>query len=295
MTIRIRIATLLSLGLLSLANGVHAQPSEPVAPNTAALARQIDGALPQWNDRLLTAKGGADWTRGGNMREIARRLDIAIVDGDKVPEQSKRAALKNGELRFDADRGFVRMVDLDRSWSFARDAQRKAVADDVARRTTLAALERLGIPKAELGKPEMNTQMAVGTKAGARRAEDVMEMYRWIAVPRQVNDVPVLLSDARVVINNDGQLQRMRVTWPVFRVQPEVAMLDRKAVVERALTALGAEGVFDAKEIRAQLVYAPSGDDEATSYVPAIVVSALADPTPVQVVVPVADVKARSD
>ena len=291
MTIRIRVAMLLSVGLLSLASATHAQP----APSTDALARQIEGALPKWDDRVLAAKGGTDWTARSDMREIAKRLDVTLVDADKMPAQSQRAPLKNGELRFDPERGFVRLVDQDRGWKFERDAQRKAVADDVARRTTLAALERLGIPKAEIGELQLNTQMAVGTKAGARKAADVMEMYRWVGVPRRVNDLPVLLSDARVVINNDGQLQRLRVTWPTFRLQAEVALLDRKAVVERALTAFRAEGIDQAKEIRAQLVYAPSGDDEATSFVPAILLSALADPTPVQVVVPVADLAPRSD
>jgi hypothetical protein len=165
-------------------------------------------------------------------------------------------------------------------------------------------------------------------------------MYRLVTVNRQIGNLPVLGSRARVAIAGSGGIQRLRVNWPPFTMPRGLRLRQydavAKEVVKRIMqqdpaSLVGVTGSDLTKFVSAKLAYAPQemtkpyrnrppgkdtekkvdetgpadADDKKQDspvqfgsdrkvyppirYVPVVLVTVAAHPTPYQIVVPLAE------
>ena len=320
------ITTAMIIGLVPLSSAFAANTIVPLAPllttNNLVPAvvrvdpadeikiyarRVLESAIPQFDERMLEAKGAEDWTKGLDFD----RLTNAVGDGsvkltDKLM-QSKRASDETRALKLDPEKGVLRYENHARAWDFKQGPKlTKFETPERAAPIVSKALEALGLPKAEFGDAKLTTQML-------RLSEKVQdptnfgvdyEQYHLISLNRKINGFPVLNSRILASVNNDGLIQRLNVAWAPFKLNPNLKLRSRAEVLDQALEEVLQDDPLHVAEdsnvkITAQLAYANKGinvndgkDETNTgpnSFRPVVVVSVLALPTPYQVIVPLAE------
>lgn len=287
----IAIAAMLAFaGALSLPATWAQQRQTQDAGRRARIAAQLDKALPKWDATLLRAPSGEDWATEQDFPRLAKLFGEKLPDMREVPANARQLPTRDGVLRFDRGRGELRYVNRARAWQFDKLKSQPAVPEGEALKRTQEVARQLRLPQVEFAAPRVDTQVAAGAKAGARDIEERFEMYRLVTIERSVNGVPVLGSRLRTAINHDREVQRLQLRWPKFQLEPNLTMLSRKQVVDRAVERIVTQSADPSAKITAQLVYAPrEGDEESRVFTPAVVISVYDLPTPYQVVVPVAD------
>jgi hypothetical protein len=209
-----------------------------------------------------------------------------------VPAGLQQLQLGETSVRLNPHTGRVRYISGERAWRL--DSIIIAVPPPLpesaqALSVVLAALRQLGVPQDEIGPSAVLTQMAAAGALNAGRVERRFTMYRVVTVARQVNGLPVDESRALASVAAGRGIQRLLTTWPPFRLREGLALRSRREVIEEVLNQIMQQSPPRDLTVRARLVYSPQGpDDEVVSYVPAVVVSVSARPTPYLVVVPVA-------
>lgn len=282
------------LVLLVVALGACASPGDrPYSPDTERSIRErVEKALPQWDERVLRAQERNNWAAGLDYEYLFRAMNDTPVAFERVPPDAVRYSDGTKAVRLEAKKGKLRYVNQTRAWSFERLRDTKAVPPERARAAAMETLGRVKLPADEFGEAQINTQIAAGAPVGERQTRDRFEMYRVVEIPRQINELPVYGSHARVVVANDESIHRLQIAWPAFRLAPSLSLKERRAVIEETVQQILRQGPTGDAEIRAQLAYAAQDqEDDAVRFVPAVIVSVLAPPTPYQLVVPVAEIK----
>lgn len=107
-----------------------------------------------------------------------------------------------------------------------------------------------------------------------------------MVVPRVVNDLPVIGSQALIAMTSQSEVQRLRTQWPAFAMVPGDKLMAREEVLMQAAETLLGQGVLPDSDLRAGLAYAPIGDEQGNAYIPVAVIGAAVEPTPVMISVP---------
>jgi len=266
-----------------------------ITPETKPLtseqvARLVEAALPKWDAGVLNVASKENWAEQITFSGILKSLgDRSTVPKD-LPSGAKQVNIQDNVIaKLDPDLGKVRYANRERGWSLERFAGSKAIAETKARDAAVNVLIKLGLPRDEIAEIEVQTQMAGGGRVGSSKLEELHEMYRFVSVNRQINKLPVYGSTSLIAINNKAQVARLKVNWPAFQMDKELRLREVKPVSIQAVEEILRNLPQSDTSISAQLVYASRGDDEAPSYVPAVVFSVASLPTPYQVVVPVAE------
>jgi hypothetical protein len=253
--------------------------------------RMVEQALPDWGSEVLDAP--ADDNRWAEEITFDKIL-AALGDKDPLPPGLPEGALQVREaeraIRLDPAQGKFRYANRKRSWNFDRDFQKPAFDPAKAEQQVLAVARLLSAPLAQLTEARVDTQMGAGATAGAPRAADTFEMYRLVLLSRQVGDLSVVGSDLRAVLAHDGQVQRMRVSWPSFSLARELQLRERSEVVSEAVQRILDQDPRRDTRVRARLVYTPQEDErKVLHFLPAVQIAVLSLPTPYFVVVPLAE------
>ena len=273
-------------------------PAQEVEPRRLAdrdqLTSQVDALLPQWTEIVLQPRSARDWASATSLESIA----IALADPE-LAAAAKRAIngstlvrTKGSVLRFDPDRGLLSYYNAARSADFRNEIE-PLQSYDRTQELTLEVLRRVGIADAEMHKPIVDTQMTGGGAAGSERLATTMEMYRLVTVGRQVGDIPVLMSSARMAVNSRGEVQRLQIRWPAFSLDRSDRLAARDEVLARAVDELLDQQASADVKLNAVLGYEERSGLGKDGYLPVVLVTATDQPSPfmfsVPVVVPAGD------
>lgn len=258
---------------------------KPELLSTDELKELVAKALPAYDEGILKPYRGSD---------PVGKLDfgqLAEVMGDRftldVPPEVNQADDGIRALRVDAEKASVRYVNRDRSWQFERDAKSRAIDAKEAQNLAIKSLAGLGFSTSEMAKPFVTKQMAAGAQAGAEKPTDVMEMYRYIVVPRALNGFKVSQSGVKLAINNYGDIQRLSADWPQLNLPEGLQLRDREAVIEHALSEIADQHPSPAIILQSEVQYALSTDGEELA--PFMVLNVQDYPSPYQLAIPLAE------
>ncbi len=259
-------------------------PSPEIQKLAAAL---LERALPKWDSRLLTSyETPTDWSGGLSRESVLKLLDdepFAWEGEMKPPPEAERFVDPAKALRFSRQDGFLRYQS--RMRAFSPDWRGKPVPDegDVGKRMG-ALLTDLKFPLGETRGPEYQVQeVALGDESG--ETSERFPVYAFFLLNREVEGIPVEGSTVRAALNARGEVQRLKVAWPAFRVRREARLISREQVVDQALQQVLAQDPTEKMEVASRLVYARSDKGD---YLPAVQVDVMDGETPYRLTVPVA-------
>jgi hypothetical protein len=314
-----------------------AAESELPRMSESQVIAEVRKALPKWDASVLSARDGAKWSAKVGFAEVLKAVGDAPLKAP-APKDTRRVVDAERVLRVFPEQGTVRYVNRSLIWNSEQAG--KLVDGEVALRTAGNALAGLGLPGTELGKQRVDTQGGRDASNTSPADSRTYEMYRLVTVNRQIGNLPVLGSRARVAIAGSGGIQRLRVNWPPFAMPRGLRLRQydavAKEVVKRIMqqdpvSLVGVAGSDLTKFVSARLAYAPQdmakpyrskppgkdtekpvdeagppdADDNkkdspvqfqsdrkaypAVFYLPVVLVTVAAHPTPYQIVVPLAE------
>lgn len=278
------------------------RPDTPPTPKTDSrsgidaqrLTSLIDQALPKWTEQVLTVPDGPDWTASLDFRRVAAAMGDDLFKLNELPPGITDVADKERSIRLMPHEGKVRYLNRSRAWDPAK-GMAKAIEERRAVEVVEKAMSTLGIPMEEAADARVNTQIAAGAPAGSEKIRDQFEMARIVAFPRKIANLPIYNSRVMAAVGNEGIIERFQATWPAFRLKKELALLDRASVIKQIAEQITRQEPAPDVKVQAYLAYAPaSPDDEETQFVPSLIVSVYAKPTPYQLVVPVAQLQKQT-
>ena len=278
------------------------QPETPPTPRTDSrsgidaqrLTSLIDQALPKWTEQVLTVPDGQDWTATLDFRRVAAAMGDDLFKLNELPPGITEVADKERSIRVMPHEGKVRYLNRSRAWDPAKGLA-KAIEERRAVEVVEKAMSTLGIPLEEAADARVNTQIAAGAPAGSEKTRDQFEMARIVTFPRKIASIPIYNSRVMAAVGNEGIIERFQATWPSFRLKKELALLDRASVIKQIAEQITRQEPTADVKVQAYLAYAPaSPDDEETQFVPSIIVSVYAKPTPYQLIVPVAQMQKQT-
>lgn len=272
------------------------EPTRPQRASRERLLEMLRPVTPSWTESVLTPPESRAWAPALTPERMAEVLqDSELMDAiRKAPSGSQRLRTKEGVLRFNADRGELRYVNSGRAADLREPAGALPSVND-AGQLSLRTLAALGLPREQLLEPRVVTQMAGGGRAGSQDMEVRSELYRLVTVQRRFGELPVLVSDARIAVNQRGQIHRVRITWPQLSLEPKMRLVEAPNVLDRAAQVLLEHDVSANAEVRGKLGYVPRDDRDPTVVVPAVLYTVLDSPTPFMFSVPVAEPAENDD
>lgn len=283
--------------ILSLAVCFITTAQELTVADSGQVSESLEKALPDWGERVLQVADGREWIEQLDFESVLKAVGeekILIVIED-VPEEARRLEDEGVLVQLDRVQGKLRFASQERAWSFESEKAQYAVDEATAAEVVLDTLYGLGVPEEELGDLYFATQIVEGGPLKAEEAVEQFEMYRVVSIPRWVGNLPVVTSEIRAAVNNEGLLQRLKVTFPAFKLFPELKLRDREEVRREALVAIMENDPAEDFQISAYLAYASlplfaeAGNENMPSYhFPVVVISVLSSPTPYQIIVAIA-------
>jgi hypothetical protein len=272
-----------------------AQPPRPAAREQ--LTRLVDGALPGWDASILDVPPQPqDWATAtplGRIAEVVADPELA-AEIRNAPNGTRLVRTKGSALRLNPDQGELRYHSRARSVD-PSSAIAPLQPQDRARELALEVFRRLGIPETELGSSTANTQVSGGAPVGTDRIQAITEMYRVVTVSRQIRDLPVFMSSARMAVNPRGEVQRLQIRWPRFSIDRSERVLPREDVLALAVDTLVDQNASTDAKISARLGYEEKSTKGKSEFVPVVLFSVVDPPTPFIFSVPVVAPGANDD
>ena len=280
------ILLLMAVSVVSFSSVLFAQETM----SAKQLKEILDRALPKWSERMLKVQNGKDWTEDLDFPKVFRIMGDDVPKLERIPDDARRVEGDGRIVTIDRSLGMVKYVNRERAWNLERDAKSRPIEKEAAERLVMTVVRDLGIPPDEISEPAVETQVAAGAPIGEKEIKDRFEMYRVVAFKRTIASWPVHDSKLIAAVTNDGRIQRLQAKWPTFRQEPDLKLLSREEVIDRAIRdILEAEPEKDIR-IETHLAYAPFGrDDEEVTYAPSVIIAVYSGSTPYQLVVPVVD------
>jgi hypothetical protein len=238
-------------------------------------AAYIDRLLPEFDASILDAAEGPEWIGGMDPDKV-----VAAVR-DEAPAQ----ILREGPLteafdldhtmviKMDGERGRLRYANLERQFDWGRSPHAAWDRDEslALLRSTLADLS---LPDGEVdfagdcchvetvGGTGFDAADLSGTPFGTHDVEQMVSIYR------KINGLPVFESMIRGGVSNTGEISRLLVQWPAFRLRPGLRLRSRQQVIDEIAAQLQATQGGGQVEVWTYLAYARLGTD----YIPVVVV-----------------------
>ena len=278
------IATLLVLGGSNTASSatqasVDTDIRDGFAPTVEALEsmvrveERILEDLPTIDASLLTPRVTASrWTRDLNLDAVASA--VADVAPEKAHEEAGRILARNEHttVRLDAERGYVRYISRERAYQpgkalLAGFGETKAL--DVAH----MAVAELQVPLDEqAGDITVSEVHMAANEKDATGEPRIYVRETMVVIERSVNGIPVVGSELRTSVTNDGRIARLKLRWPEFQITDNARRLrSSREVVKEAVARVVAQEDRVA-DVESRVVYLPVEG----GFVPALEVSVIA-------------------
>jgi hypothetical protein len=247
----------------------------------------LEGTVPAWDKGLLSEyETPTPWEDNLQYGYLNKLLDetpfdwegstVPPPDADRLTDASKSMRIRraDGAFRYQS-----------RKRVFTPDLKGKGVpGPDLVSRKMQGFLQELGFPLAEAGKPDFQTQeVALGGEDG-RQAER-FPVYSFFLLERQIGGIPVEGSTVRAALNPRGEVQRLKIAWPHFRIRTGAQLRSRERVLEEAFGKILAQDPSYKLQLASRLVYARN---EKGEYLPAAQVDVSDGETPYRLTIPVA-------
>ncbi|HKP96589.1 MAG TPA: hypothetical protein VJ385_12595 [Fibrobacteria bacterium] len=264
-----------------------AKPAEPSPELQKRIREQVAASLPVWDKRLLTSyETAGPWEDNLNYEALNKALGetpfawegrtVPPPDADRLTDDSKSMRIRRAE-------GVFRYHSRKREFSADMKGKPAPSYDQVSRQIG-ALLGDLKFPLAEAGKADVKTQeVAVSNEAG--EVAERFPSYSFFLLNRKVEGIPVEGSTVRAAVNLRGEVQRLKIAWPHFRVRPGAELLSRERVLETALQKVFAQDPTERLTLASRLVYAKT---EKGDFLPAVQVDVNDGETPYRMTIPVA-------
>ncbi|MEM8930608.1 MAG: thrombospondin type 3 repeat-containing protein [Acidobacteriota bacterium] len=294
--------------MLTVGGGVldpsHRGATDPDTPWTldfdamdrAAYRNLVESTLATWDGRLLGTPDGPTWSVGLDAETVANVVDIDTPERDITdgPRTVARDAADTLVVKIDRNEGWTRFIHRGRLFDF--DASSHSAWDEgEAGEQVLDALLALGVPRDEIAENAILVDTLMGETFDADDLSGTpanrFETERIVTVERRVNGFEVVDSRARGSVSNDGELARLLVEWPAFRLRPNLQLRARAAVVDEIVEVLDSSAKGLAIDLETHFGYARYGDD----YLPVAVVAFYDGLVGQEVLVPVAEIKPGAD
>jgi len=281
--------------ILSLAVCLITTAQELTVADSERVLESLEEALPDWGERVLQVADGREWIEQLDFESVLKAVGEEKILIEDVPKEARRLEDKGVLVQLDRVQGKLRFASQERAWSFESEEAHYAVDETTAAAVVLDTLHDLWVPEEELGQLYFATQIVEGGPLEEEEAVEQFEMYRVVSIPRWVGDLPVVTSEIRAAVNNEGLLQRLKVDFPAFKLFRELKLRDREEVMHEALIAIMENDPAEDFQISAYLAYASlplfaeAGNEDMPIYhFPVVVISVLSNPTPYQIIVAIA-------
>lgn len=263
-------------------------PRIPTAEIQKRVRAQLEAVLPAWDKRLLisyeTPSPWEDNLHYGLLNKLLGETPFEWEgktqpppDADRLTDASKSMRIRraDGDFRYHS-----------RKRVFTPDLKGKPVpAPDLVSRQLQGILGQLRFPLGEAGKPNVQTQeTALGDDEG--KVSERFPTYAFFLLERQVEGVPVEGSTVRAAVNPRGEVQRLKIAWPHFKLRAGAGLRSRERVLEEAFQKVAAQDPTEKLEVASRLVYART---EKGDFLPAVQVDVSDGETPYRLTIPVAE------
>jgi len=237
---------------------------------TSGYAAQVQAALPSWDASILAAAAGPDWMRTLSFAQVGSAVGdtvpSSVVTTGGLSESSDAARTYQTDL----GRGRVRYVNRTRQFNFV-SSPHVPWSETASRSLVLGVAGQLGIPSSEFA-----VNVRVDTVAGygflssdpSSTPSTTTLAERMVTLERMVHGLPVVESLVRAAVSNTGQIARLLVRWPTFRLRTGLALRPRQEVVDEIVSHLNAVEDGQSVGMYAHLAYGRAGND----YLPVAVV-----------------------
>lgn len=228
--------------------------------------------------------------------QVEEKAKPCVDDNPSGHHDSKEYCNEKGTtLKIKAERGRLTYLNPSRSFSFEK-SEENTLKIEQAVEISRKVLDKLGVPMQELAKqPEARVMIAAGRDPEQRQQGIKRRAELHVRYPRQVSDIPVFDSAAKLAIDSKGDVARMHLVWPAFKLAEGLSMKDqysREEMIRSVNQRLKPEGgCYNLSRLHAFIAYAESsevsygeGNDEgegsmssisSISYVPSLVVYAV--------------------
>jgi hypothetical protein len=245
-------------------------PIDRTARTLADYVAQVDAALPAIPSAILAAAPGPDWMASVNVALVASAIgdappDTIVSDGTRT---EGRDAADTKVTKLDTARGRVRYINRLRHLDWDTDPH-SAWSATASLAMVEGAINVLGVPAAERAPARVDTLQGQDYDAGSASSipHSALELERWVTYERTVNGFPVEQSIVRGAVSNNGQIARLHVRWPRFRLRSGLTLRPRQDVVNELAARIQQDEFGAAVNLEIELGYVPSGAD----YIPAAV------------------------
>jgi hypothetical protein len=259
------------------------RPSEEIQKLIRA---RLAEALPAWDKSVLTGyETPVAWEDNLNHRHLNTLLDETPFDWEgrlTPPPEADRLVDAGKSMRIRRAEGAFQYHSRRRV--FGPELAGKAVPSESKVTGHLGSLlDKLAFPLAEGAKPEVQVQeVAIGADSAVTER---YQAYAFFLLGRSIGGLPVEGSTVRAAVNARGEIQRLKIRWPHFRVREGASLLPRERVIEEAAQKVFAQTPTEKLQLASRLVYARTDRGE---YLPAVQVDVTDGETPYRLTVPVA-------
>ena len=263
------------------ARNIHALES------MARVETQILESMPTLGASLLSPNlKSALWTKRLSLDALASA--VADITPEKVQKFAHKSVARNEQatLRLDPARGYARYISRQRAYQHGITPPvgiGKARALDLA----MDASAELELPlDEEAGNVYVEEVHMSANAKGSQEAPRTYVRETQVIVKRTVNGIPVVGSELRASVGNDGQIARLKVRWPEFSISRTVGVLRAESDVVREAVVRVVAQEEHVDEVLTRVVYVP-GDH---GFIPALELSVTSTQghTPFQSYVPLA-------
>ena len=264
-------------------------PKPPPAGAVQKLVREkLSAGLPAFDKRILTPyetpSAWEDNLSHGHLISLLGETPFAWEGRATPPPEADRLQDEAKVMRIRRADGAFRYHSRKRV--FQDEYKGKAVPSEERVAGQMGdLLAKLAFPLSEGGKPEVKTQ-EVAVSGADNRIVETYHSYAWFQLRRSVAGLPVEGSTVRAAVNHRGEIQRLKIAWPHFKLRADARLMDRATVLELAAQKIFAHDPTEKLALSSRLVYArsPKGD-----YLPAVQVDVTDGETPYRLTLPIAD------
>jgi hypothetical protein len=247
----------------------------------------LDNVVPAWDKAMLpeyeTPNAWEDNLQYGYLNKLLGETAFAWEGLTQPPPDADRLEDDSKSMRIRRADGAFRY--LSRKRVFTPDLKGKGVpAPDYVSRQMENLLGNLGFPMRETGKPDLQTQEMALSGENNEVAER-FPVYAFFTLQRQIGGIPVEGSTVRAAVNPRGEVQRLKIAWPHFKIRTGAELRSRERVLEEAFQKVLAQDPTDKMRLASRLVYTRT---EKGEFLPAVQVDVSDGETPYRLTVPVA-------